>query len=136
MLELDLKMVLANEKVPRAVLGEPSHSLSEHILLIATLRSVSLVGGCNVLQISNQSPKPLNGHLLLTTADLPTEPLRVGTGSEGSTSVWCHFPTSSDPCQCSRLCFPGPNRGARKTTVRSSGAEPCCCTVNINPLQD
>lgn len=26
-LELDLKMVLANERVPRAVLGEPSHSI-------------------------------------------------------------------------------------------------------------
>lgn len=36
--------------------------------------------------------------------------------------MWCHFPTNSDLCQHSRLCFPGPKRGARKTTVDSSGA--------------
>lgn len=36
-LELDLKMVRASEKLPTAVLGELSHSFSEHILLIAAL---------------------------------------------------------------------------------------------------
>lgn len=36
-LELDVKMLIINEKVPRAVLGEPSPSFSKHVLLIGTL---------------------------------------------------------------------------------------------------
>lgn len=87
-LELDLEMVTANEKVPGAILGEPSRSFPEHVLLPAAMQSAGPTRVCGVLhsQVSKQRPMPLNGHLPVAMADLSTQPLRVGAGSEaGST---------------------------------------------------